>query len=119
MEKLYQKRKENARGEAVEMLGRLPARPGQGPGQRVKGGERLQSNRQKEPSAEDGLQRRVRRLERIVLILCIATILLGLAGIRLVVVVGKIIGIFEFILEQLNFIGQQVDTVRQGIQGIQ
>lgn len=73
----------------------------------------------KEPSAEVEIQRRVRKLERITLILCIATVLLGLAGIRLAVVVGKTVGIFEFILEQLNFIGQQVDAVRQGIQGIQ
>ncbi len=70
-----------------------------------KGVGKLNPN-EKEPSAEVEIQRRVRKLERIALILCITTILLGLAGIHLVVVVGKIVGIFEFILEQLNFIGQ-------------
>lgn len=55
----------------------------------------------------------------ICLILCIAVILLALSGIRLTGTVGKIVGVFELITEQLNFIGQQVDAVRQGIQGIQ
>lgn len=73
----------------------------------------------KNPSDKAGLQRRVRRLERICLILCIAVLLLGISGIRLAGTVGKIVGIFELITEQLNFIGQQVDAVRQGIQGIQ
>lgn len=40
--------------------------------------------RQKGPSAEVEFQRRVKRLERIVLFLCVATILLGISGIRLV-----------------------------------
>lgn len=61
---------------------------------------------EKESSAEVEIQRRIQNLERITLILCVATILLGLAGIRLAVVVGKTVGIFEFILEHLNFIGQ-------------
>lgn len=73
----------------------------------------------KHPSAGVEIQRRVRRLERIVLILCVATILLGLAGIRLAGVFGKTVEIFDFITEQLNLIGQQVDAIRQGVQGIQ
>lgn len=79
----------------------------------------MQKEKQEKPSAGVELQRRVKRLERICLILCIAVILLALSGIRLTGTVGKIVGIFELITEQLNFIGQQVDAVRQGIQGIQ
>lgn len=79
----------------------------------------VQKSQQEELSAEVGLQRRVKRLERICLILCIAVILLALAGIRMSGTIGRIVRIFELITEQLNFIGQQVDTARQGIQGIQ
>lgn len=64
-------------------------------------------------------QRRVKRLERIVLFLCVATILLGISGIRLVLDVRESVEIFKLITEQLNFIGQQVDAARQGIQSIQ
>lgn len=79
----------------------------------------MSKSQQKDPSVEVGLHRRVRRLERIVLILCVGTILLGISGIRLAWTVEKTVGIFELITEQLNFIGQQVDAVRQGIQGVQ
>lgn len=64
----------------------------------------MPKSQQKDPSVEVGLQRRVRRLERIVLILCVATILLGISGIRLVWTVEKTVEIFELITEQLNFI---------------
>lgn len=76
----------------------------------------MQKGQQEKPSAEVGLQRRVKRLERICLILCIVVILLGLAGIRLAWTVGKIVGISELITEQLYLIGQQVDVIRQLIQ---
>ena len=79
----------------------------------------MQKEQKENPSAEVGLQRRVKRLERICLILCIVVVLLGISGIHLAGTVGRIVGIFELIAEQLNFIGQQVDAVRQGIQSIQ
>lgn len=96
----------------------LPGEQASGPGQRMKGGGSVEPNK-KQPSAEVEIQRRVRRLERIVLILCVATILLGLTGIRLAWIVGRIVSIFDLITEQLNLIGQQVDAIRQGVQGIQ
>ena len=76
------------------------------------------SKEQKPPSSEVEFQRRVRRLERICLILCITVLLIGISGIRLAGTVGKIVGIFELITEQLDLISQKVDAVRQGVQSI-
>lgn len=64
----------------------------------------MPKGQQKDPSVEVELQRRVRRLERIVLVLCVATILLGISGIRLAWTVEKTVGIFELVTKQLNFI---------------
>lgn len=60
---------------------------------------------QEKPSEEERLLRRVKRLERICLILCIDVILLSLSGIHLAGTIGRAIGSFNLITEQLNFIG--------------
>lgn len=62
---------------------------------------------------------RIKRLERVCLILSISVVLLAVFGIGLVRTVSEIAGTFEFLTEQLNFIGQKVDAIRQGIQSIQ
>ena len=84
-----------------------------------KGVKLTPKGQQKEPSAEVELLRRVKRLEGICLILCIAVVLLGFSGVRLAGTAGKISGRFKAVTEQLNFIGQQVDALRQGVQGFQ
>jgi len=73
--------------------------------------------RKRKPSEEVGLQRRVKRMERVYLILCVAVLLLAIFGVWLAVTAGRIVGTFEFLTEQLDLISQQVDAVRQGIQG--
>lgn len=59
---------------------------------------------------------RIKRLERTCLILSISVLLLAFFSIRLVGTVSEIAGTFEFLTEQLDFIGQKVDAIRQGIQ---
>ena len=68
------------------------------------------------PMTQQELADRIRRLERICLILCAAVLLLAFFGIKLAGTTWDIVGTFDFLTEQLNLIGQKVDVIRQGMQ---
>ena len=79
----------------------------------------MQKEQKENPSAEVGLQRRVKRLERICLILCILILLLFFFGVNLAGTVGRIVGTFQYLTEQLDLICQKVDAIHQGVRGLQ
>lgn len=62
---------------------------------------------------------RIKRLERTCLILSISILLLAVFSIRLLRTVSGIAGTFESLTEQLDFIRQMVDAIRQGVQSLQ
>ena len=64
------------------------------------------------------LCQRVKRVERVCLLLGISTLLLAIVEIRQFSTVGQIIGSFEFLLEQLDLISQQIDAITQGVQSL-
>lgn len=69
-------------------------------------------------SEYDRICNKVKRMERTCLLLGISVLLLAVAEIRQIFTVGEIIGTFEFLTEQLDLIGQQVDAIAQCIQGL-
>lgn len=78
--------------------------------------ENLRNARKAAKMTQQQLADRIRRLERICLILCAAVLLLAFFGIRLAGTTWDIVGTFDFLTEQLNLIGQKVDVIRQGLQ---
>ena len=56
-------------------------------------------------------EKRIRRLERACVVLCVAVILLALSMVHLTGTVSKVVGTFQLLTEQINLITQQVDTI--------
>lgn len=61
---------------------------------------------------------RIKRLEHICLILSISVLLLAVFSIVIARTVFDLTGTLELFAEQINLIGQKIDTIREGVQNI-
>lgn len=61
------------------------------------------------------LQERIKRLERLFLVLCVTVLLLGVFGIALTLRVRHLISILSFFAERINSIGQVIDSIANSI----
>lgn len=82
--------------------------------------ERRQETVKKRSPPELGPQRgsqedKIRRLERVVLVLCLIVLFLAVLGIGLAGTVSRLVMTFQFITEQVQFIIEQIDAIREGI----
>lgn len=56
-------------------------------------------------------KKRIQRLEKVCIVLCVAVILLALSVVHLTGTVSRVVGIFQLLTEQISFITQQIDTI--------
>lgn len=69
-------------------------------------------------SEYDRIYRRVKRTERVCLLLGISVLLLAVSEIRQAFTIEEIVGTFRFLTDQLGIISQQVDAIAQCIQSL-
>ena len=69
-------------------------------------------------SEYDRIYRRVKRTERVCLLLGISVLLLAVSEIRQAFTIEEIVGTFRFLTDQLGIISQQVDATAQCIQSL-
>ena len=84
----------------------------------ARGVRRIHHQHKNEPSNEENLRQRVKRLERHHLFLSIAVMLLAIVNLRLIFVDRLIIDVLQLITENLDFVCQQIYSITDSIQRI-
>lgn len=84
----------------------------------IRGGNMFSKDQSNKKITEYEATQRIKRLERVCLVLCISFLLLALFSIKLAGTTWDIVGVFDFLTEQINLIGEKVDAIRNSLQGI-
>lgn len=70
----------------------------------------------KESSAEDRTQQRIKRLERVCVVLSISVLLLGIIWICIALDFRKVVNVLVFITDRVDYIRQQMEAILEIVQ---